>query len=459
MTCCEGLRVPPKPSFRPVLSAAEGAEREARSVESRSRGGDWLSPRLVMQQPLIARMLVAIVAVVGIATSLSAGWCASPMVEGELLWKARHFDRIIQERHVLDGGLVIGGVRLPYDPNVVETNENGAYETGAYLAALSFRFAATKDPPAQDEALACFRCFQKLVAVTGQKGLLARWYKRASKPSPAENEGWLSNAWHQSGDYRWLGNVSTDQYCGALFGLAIYHQLAAPAAVKPEVESLVADMVGRILDAGMVINDIDGKPTSWSDMSPQGLQEPLYALMGLGFLRVAAAVTGQARFEREYDRLLNEENYATRAIPKNRWLSDWNFSDDVMAWEMLYHLLLLEKRPAEKAKLAAAADGAWTLVKGQKRALFDIVRSITTDDKELGASAVHQLFLMPADKIEVQGRQRATAPVDLNLRPPAWFEWVDNPYESIVGIEWTGVDYLVAYWMARYHGLVGGGER
>jgi len=124
---------------------------------------------------------------------------------------------------------------------------------------------------------------------------------------------------------------------------------------------------------------------------------------------------------------------------------------------MLYHLLLLEKRPAEKAKLAAAADGAWSLVKGQKRALFDIVRSVTTNDKALGESAVRQLFLMPAEKIDVRGRQRAPAPVDLSLRPPAWFEWVDSPYESIVGAEYSGVDYLVAYWMARYHGLVGGG--
>ena len=415
--------------------------------------------RSPLMSAVMVRAVAAIVIAVGVGATLPAGWCASPAVEGELLWKARHFDRIIQERHLVDGGLVIGGVRLPYDPNIVEDNENGAYETGAYLAALSFCFAATKDQAARNEALACFRCFQKLVAVTGQKGLLARWYKRASKPSPSENEGWLANAWHQSGEYRWLGNVSTDQYCGALFGLAIYHQLAAPAAVKPQVESLVADMAGRLLDAGMVIKDIDGKPTSWSNMSPQGIQEPMYALMGLGFLRVAAAVTNQPRFEREYDRLLNEQNYATRAIPKNRWLSDWNFSDDVMAWEMLYHLLLLEKRPAEKAKLAAAADGAWSLVKGQKRALFDIVRSVTTNDKALGESALRQLFLMPAEKIDVRGRQRATAPVDLSLRPPAWFEWVDSPYESIVGAEYSGVDYLVAYWMARYHGLAGGGER
>jgi hypothetical protein len=426
------------------------------STIRKTRSRFEVTPPLLIS-PLIVRVVTAIVAMLGVGASLAAGWCTSPEVEGELLWKARHFDRIIQERHLVDRGLVVGGVRLPYDPNVVDTNENGAYETGAYLAALSFRFAATKDQSARDEALACFRCIQKLVAVTGQKGLLARWYKRASKPSRDESDGWLADAWHQSGDYRWLGNVSTDQYCGALFGLAIYHRLVAPTEVKPEVESLVADMVGRILDAGMVINDVDGKPTSWSNMSPQGLQEPMYALMGLGFLRVAAAVTGQARFEREYDRLLNEKDYATRAIPKNRWVSDWNFSDDVMAWEMLYHLLLLETRPAEKAKLAAAADGAWSLVKGQKRALFDIVRSVTTNDKALGDGAIHQLFLMPAEKIEVQGRRRASAPVDLDLRPPAWFEWVDSPYDSIVGVEWSGVDYLIAYWMARHHGLVGGG--
>jgi hypothetical protein len=402
------------------------------------------------------RLVAAAAAMIAAAFAADA-LCAPPEVEGELAWKARRFDRAMQERHVRDGGLAVGGVPIPYQPGADENDENSAYLTGAYLAALSFRYAATKEQSARDEALGCFRAIRKLVAVTGQKGLLARWYETALAPSPDENNGWLKDAWHQSGEYRWLGNVSTDQYCGALFGLGVYYRLAAPEEVRPEVASLVGDMVGRILDAGMVITDVDGKPTTWSNMSPKGLQEPMYALMGLGFLRVAADVTGDERFAREYDRLLNQEDYAARAKPVNRWQSEWNFSDDVMAWEMLYHLLLLEKRPAERAKLASAADGVWGLVKGQKRALFDIVRSVTTDDKAIGDGAVHQLFLMPADKLEVQGRVRASQAVDLDLRPISWFEWVDSPYRSVQGVEWAGVDYLVAYWMARYHGLAGAG--
>lgn len=355
-----------------------------------------------------------------------------------------------------DGGLVAGGARIPYEPGADENDENSAYLTGAYLAALSFRFAATGDEAAREQALRCFRSVQRLVAVTGQKGLLARWYEKASAPSPDEGHGWLKDHWHQSGEYRWLGNVSTDQYCGALFGLAAYHRLAAPDSVKPEVVSLVSDMVGRILDAGMVITDLDGQPTTWSNMSPQGLQEPMYALIGLGFLRIAAEVTGEERFAREYDRLLDEHDYAARAIPVNRWQSEWNYSDDVMAWEMLYHLLLLEQRPEQKAKIDSVADAAWGLVEGQKRVLFDVVRSVTRGDKALGDEAVHQLFLMPAEKIEAQRSERSNSPKDLNLRPVTWFQWTASPHRSIIGIEWAGVDYLLPYWMARHHGLVGG---
>ena len=410
----------------------------------------WDAIRIV--RPLCGRAIAA----VGMLALLAPAARPADEVEQELAWKARRFDRVVRQYHLRDGGLVAGAVRLPFEPDADEHDENGAYLTGAYLAALSFQFAATGEQAARDQAERCFRVLQKLVAVTGQPGLLARWCKRASAPSPGENDGWLKDHWHQAGEYRWLGNPSTDQYCGALFGLAIYHDLAAGEQVRPEVEALVGDMVGRILDAGMVITDADGKPTTWSDMSPQGLQEPMYALMALGFLRIAAEVTGQGRFAREYERLLHEQDYARRALPVNRITSDWNFSDDVMAWEMLYHLLRLEQRPKEKAKLQVAAAKAWSLVEGQKRVLFDIVRSVTTADAALGRQAIRQLYLMPAEQVRVDHHRRSNPPADLNLRPPSWFQWVDDPYTSIVGWQYAGVDYLLAYWMARYHGLVAG---
>lgn len=411
-----------------------------------------------MTKPALSPLMRTVVfAAVALICLPKAARCAPSEVEGELVWKARHFDRLAQQYHVRDGGLVAGVVRLPYQRSADESDENGAYLTGAYLAALSFRFAATGEPAARQQAARCFRSVQKLVAVTGGKGLLARWYKVAPAPSPSENEGWLAGHWHQSAEYRWLGNVSVDQYCGALFGLAAYHRLAAPAELRPQVEALVADMVGRILDAGMVITDLDGKPTTWSDMSPTGLQEPMYALMGLGFLRIAAEVTAEKRFAREYDRLLNECDYAARALPTGgRTAADWNFSDDVMAWEMLYNLLLLERRSEEKARLGRVADAAWELVQGQKRVLFDIIRSATANDAAVGKEAVRQLFLMPAEQMRVEGRERTYPAADLDLRPPSWFQWVDPPYAAIEGERYAGVDYLLAYWMARYHGLVAG---
>jgi hypothetical protein len=59
------------------------------------------------------------------------------------------------------------------------------------------------------------------------------------------------------------------------------------------------------------------------------------------------------------------------------------------------------------------------------------------------------LSLIPARK----WRRRAREPVPMELRPPSSLEWKSSPYRLVRGvdpsIEYTGVDYLAAYWLHR----------
>jgi uncharacterized protein (TIGR03437 family) len=55
---------------------------------------------------------------------------------------------------------------------------------------------------------------------------------------------------------------------------------------------------------------------------------------------------------------------------------------------------------------------------------------------------------------------QACQPIPVPLRPPTDFLWQRNPFQLAGGlhgtIEGAGIDYILPYWMARYHGLTRG---
>src|SRR5262249_28852616 len=56
------------------------------------------------------------------------------------------------------------------------------------------------------------------------------------------------------------------------------------------------------------------------------------------------------------------------------------------------------------------------------------------------------------------GRLQACDPVPIEDRSPSTFAWKDNPYGLDGGGDgtrlYTGTDYLLAYWLGRYHGFL-----
>lgn len=372
-----------------------------------------------------------------------------------MLWKAAHYEQAMQARHLRDGGLVSGGTTYPFPRKwEEEVDENAPYLTGAYLAALSFRYAVTKDPAAQQQAARCARSLRKLVAITGTPGYLARWYCPVGKTRP--DAGWLEDAWRLSGNYRWLGNPSTDQYTGVLFGYSVYYELAADKTERQLAVKAVRDMVGRMLDADMRILDPQGKKTSWSDMNPATLQEPHYSITALQFLKAAYQITGERRFEDKYRELATKHKYLELAVkPPTDPEDNWNWSDDVMCFEAFYVTLRHERDPAIRAGLRHALDVSWQDVKKDGRHLFGIFYDALVPGARQSAAGLQELADFPADKIHARRDGRSDRPVPVWQRQPGWFDFMSDTYTRVQGFEQSGVDYLLAYWMARYHGLVG----
>jgi len=372
---------------------------------------------------------------------------------GGLLWKADNYERAMQARHLRDGGLVIGGVSFPFPAgHEREDDENAAYLTGAYLASLAFRYAVTREPEAQAQAKRCAASLRKLVEVTGTPGYLARWWRPVSDTAPPET-GWLAKAWQTNGPYRWLGNPSTDQYTGVMFGYSVYYDLAADDAERALAARSVGEMIGRILDAGMKILDPAGQPASWYDMSPETLQQPVYAPVALHLLKVAYQVTGEERFERSYRELALEHDYLRRSI-KQPGDPQWNRSDDVMAFESWYTTIMHERDPQVRDGLLAALQVNWDDVRADGRWLFGIFYDALRPGSGQSEMALRELVDYPSHKITAKGHERAPEQVPAWQRSYGWFEFMADTQMRVVGSEQPGVDYLLGYWMARYHQLV-----
>jgi hypothetical protein len=377
----------------------------------------------------------------------------SEVDRGGLSWKAADYERAMQARHLRDGGLVIGGVDFPFPKwHALEDDENSAYLTGAYLAAVSFRYTVTGEPEAQEQAKRCAASLRKLVEVTGTPGYLARWWRPVSDEPPQET-GWLAKAWQTNGPYRWLGNPSTDQYTGVMFGYSVYYDLAADEAERKLAAQSVGGMVGRILDAGMKILDPEGKPTSWYDMSPETLQQPVYAPVALHLLKVAHQVTKEPRFGDKYRELAVEHDYLKRSI-KRRGDEEWNRSDDVMSFESFYTTMTQEQDPRIREGLRAALQANWDDCVGDERWLFGLFYDALCPGAGQSKMAIRELVDYPSHKITIKGSEKTENPVPAWQRAYGWFEFMCDTRVRVVGSEAPGVDYLLAYWMARHHGLM-----
>lgn len=252
--------------------------------------------------------------------------------------KAMLFEQDIARRFLFDGQVACKlHVPTAERPDVTYNMPDNAYMTGIYLGSLAMKYAVTKDPADRAAASASIRALHLLCTVSGKKGLLARaaW--------PLDKAFSDDGAWRESpdGKHKWRGNVSSDQMTGVIYGLAMAYDLAADDAHKKMIAADIADLVGALLDNGLMIVNIDGKPTQFGKYMPGYVKtvEKMNALLLLQHLKVAAYVTADARIEREYHRLAVDEQYAETAVAARMMRRRVNFSDDVLLFLAYYPLI------------------------------------------------------------------------------------------------------------------------
>lgn len=359
-----------------------------------------------------------------------------------LLDKAVRLERFQGERHLFEG-LVLNHVVLP--PAGREDYLTGNFEdvcisTGHYLGAESFRYAVTKDEQALRRARESASALRKLQTITGTTGFFARGFKTAAEPTWDEACYFFPREWHQAGDYRWLGDPSSDSMNGRTFGWACYFDLVADERAKREAAEDLSAVVSQWIENDFRIVDIDGRMTLWGNFSPAILEEDLNALQALNHLKCAHHITGDERFEREYRRLIRDFGYADRAVVAkvlpHGSTPPW---DDNLGMTALFHLAQYEDDRALRGLYQESVARYWSALRDDPNPFFQFAHKVLQPDAE-----IHPGTMGWFREYEVRRQKRVIKPRYREDAPGVEGETEGSPHA-----------FLRAYWMGRYYGFIG----
>ncbi|MBI4612524.1 MAG: hypothetical protein HY720_02840 [Planctomycetes bacterium] len=424
--------------------------------------------------------------VTGIAVREGRAWIATrggttsilarPMTLAE---KAAHFERTVRERHVRFGLVSSCGLDRPGDLASfrLHDSDNDGLWTGMYVAAESFRFAATGDPEARRFARESLEALFRLERITGIPGFPARSFTRLGEHGGGE--------WHPTpdGEWEWKGDTSSDEIAGHLYAFHVYHELVATNEEKQEIAAVVGRILGHILEHDLALADLDGEPTTWGRWSKQhyGLAAWLFArglqsLEILSHLAVARRMTGEERFGAAYLELVRR-GYA-RNVPSQKieFPTAINHSDDELAFLSFYPLLDVEKDPELLAIYRRALERSWKVERPEGNALWNFIYAAGMG-KRTGfdlASAILTLQDQPLDLVEwgVENSHRNDVEVSpvldrhrriqgVRVLPPSerpLHKHNGNPYQLDSGGGGRGEEaatfWLLPYWMGRHHGYI-----
>ncbi len=325
---------------------------------------------------------------------------------------------------------------------------DSAIWTGHYVAAEVFRYRVTRSPDALANATRAVAALDGLVEVTGNDSLA-----RCRLPLESPFRPGIEREEAANGVYRnaalsatWIGNTSRDQYLGVFFGLSVAFEHIP--SLRPAIRSLATRIADHLL------------ADNWSPF----LLRPDHILTMLQIARQIHPERFTSVYEEHRARLVDSVSLPV-AFDSLSTSSYFKFN---LIYTSFYSLIRLEDSPA-KATYANAYAIARRYTAGHQNAFFNLVdHALTAPDARRDAEARELLdlwlkrprrdfFVDRASEVAVCNGQ-ACEPLPVDRRVPTDFLWQRNPFQLAGGGSGTignaGVDYILPYWMARYHGIL-----
>jgi len=427
--------------------------------------------------------------------------------------RAVHFDRVTQERHNRRGFINQILLKVPGDPAQgyrFAVSDNDGLWNAIYVGAMAFRYGATRDPAARRQARQALDAMLELERLTGIPGYPARAVVTDEEikggvggvdlDGRVRVPGETDKIWFRSPvDPRvWCkGDTSSDEMDGHYFAWFVYHELVADAAEKRQLAAVVRRATDHILRNGYTLVGHTGRKTRWGIWAPElinhdpfyvGLR-PLNSLEILTYLKIAGHITGDPRYARAADELIQKHHYLLNTLLIRRGRSGQgmgiNHSDDEMLYLMYYAVLRLEKDAERRRVLLQSIARTWEdsaeeqSVRRERSPLYNFIYGATTGRRCDVGEAVATLQDWPWDltdwtvrnshrhdvKVRTaagprQGRTELDRVLPASERRLA--RWNGNPWVPDGGsegrVEDDGAAWALAYWIGVYHGYLPKGE-
>jgi len=395
-----------------------------------------------------------------------------------LAQKAGHFEQRIRARHdryglVADSELRVAG---EVSSNQPIDNDNDGLWTSLYAAAECFRYAVTQSPEALANARKSIEAILFLEEVAGRRGFPARSFIRKGDPMPGDGQ-WH---WTPDGQYYWKADTSSDEIAGHFFIFGIACDLLPDEPLRRRIAQTCSRIMNHILDHGYQLLGPEGKPTTWGWWSPEKLatqpdERALNSLQLLSFLKTAAHLTGEARYEKEYRKAAVDLKYADWITRVNEFRTELNYSDEELAMLPFYGLFQYERDPALLKAYRRAADEWWRNIQREACPLWTFIYLTGQPGTQADLSAaLGTLYRMPLDTIEwdvvnshradlvwAAAAERSGRREALTLLPPderPVMKWNSNPFVVDGGAggrrEDDGAAFLLPYWLGRHHKFI-----
>ena len=369
---------------------------------------------------------------------------------------------------------------------VREASDNDGGYSSDYLAAQSYRWAVTHDPVARREATNTFHALRWLESMTGIPGFPARavWVKGEEGHKSMGGSGGYPAEWHDvaGGVFEWKGDTSSDEICGHFYSVSLFLELVAEGAEVEQARRHLSRIASHLIDHQWQLVDLDGQPTRWGRWDPEYFKTDegrfdrgLQALEMLSFMKTASHFTHEKKFEDAYQKLL-AMGYADYTLRQRSTFppEDIAHFEDQLAFWCWWTLLRFETDPDLHALYRRGYERSFETVRVEQNPWYAFLHeALSGEDREREAAVAHlrewplDLRLWSFDNTHrgdirtpsgyrvYLGGTKAFSPREREpLRWDAWTMGLRGGEGGRQVIEPGG--WLVAYWQARYHGILAG---
>jgi hypothetical protein len=366
-----------------------------------------------------------------------------------------------------------------------EISDNDGGNTSHFLAAMTFKYAATGDEKARQEAVEAFKAMAWLDEITPKPGFIARaiWSVKGDKGERAtRGSGPLPAKWYPTEDglWFWKGDTSSDEVNAHMYAVSIFHDLAAKGREKERAAQHIARITSHIMDNGWVLRDMDGKPTRWGRWNPDYLQRPygfesrgLNGMEAQTYVQTAYGLTGDEKFYTGLEQLLKWRYHTYTVRQKLTFPPDavvpW---DDELAFFCYHTLLRYAKDPELRSIYLRSLERSWEVQRMQQVPFFNFTYgALTGNDCEAEQAAKH-LREWSLDLVNHNYRnshrsdlapQRGYVPYGGGTRALSPRE-TEAKWGSRSALQYDGgedskgvtppIGWLEDYWMGRYYGFI-----